>query len=184
MSVNRELEKKVFEYMSYLKRHISGVQIAYYQFCTPLLERSNLSTLFSDEELHQAVLELRPIIRNHDESKYSSVEFEGYRMHYYPTQFERESIDFDSKQRYAFDLAWDHHWKHNPHHINYWYMRQEKMPLKFMLEMICDWVSVGNLKGTSTLAWYSKDALKEKRMLGDQCFDVESLMGHTLCIER
>ena len=184
MSVSRELEQKVNEYLSYLKEHIAGVQVAYYKFCVPLLERRNLSTIFSDEELYQAVLELRSIIRNHDESKYSSTEFEGYRMHYYPTCSELESIDFNWKQRYAFDLAWDHHWRHNPHHINYWYERQEKMPLKFMLEMICDWVSVGNLKGTSTIAWYYKYASKEKRMLGDQCFDVESLMSHVLCIEK
>lgn len=68
----------------------------------------------------------------------------------------------------AFDIAWNHHQKRNPHHWQYWLLRNDNqgslrpfnplpMPDRFRKEMLCDWRGAGMAQGKSresTREWY------------------------------
>lgn len=72
----------------------------------------------------------------------------------------------------AFDRAWLHHQKVNPHHWQYWVLINDEdgtvpleMPENFILEMIADWDGAGRaITGKSDpVGWYEKN--KEKMLL-------------------
>ena len=51
----------------------------------------------------------------------------------------------------AFNMAWNHHQKSNPHHWQYWILKEDDtigniilpMPRKYVLEMLADWMGAG-----------------------------------------
>lgn len=89
--------------------------------------------------------------------------------------FPKEVLDkavnkFDDQQRIAqrFDIAWLHHIHLNPHHWQYWVLRQDvgeikclEMPIHFVREMIADWVGAGFAQGKTSRdavqVWYSRN---------------------------
>lgn len=68
-----------------------------------------------------------------------------------------------------FDEAWNHHQKRNPHHWQYWVLREDSgdtkclaMPHRYRLEMLADWRGAGmaiNGKDDTT-NWYLKNRKK------------------------
>lgn len=98
----------------------------------------------------------------HDNSKYSPVEFFTSVKYYQGT---RSPIDAEKEQK-GYSLVWQHHKGHNPHHWEYWIDNigprdtiivldgkahfghvskpiALEIPLNYVLEMICDWISAG-----------------------------------------
>jgi hypothetical protein len=73
----------------------------------------------------------------------------------------QEEVDID------FDLAWLYHQHKNPHHWQYWILREDygkevkvlEMPIKYIDEMISDWIGAGKaIYGKdNTLKWYKKN---------------------------
>ena len=82
----------------------------------------------------------------HDLSKYGITEF-GSSARYF--QGNKSPIDAEKNEK-GYSLAWQHHKGHNPHHWEYWidnvgtYQNTPiKIPYKYVIEMICDWLGAG-----------------------------------------
>lgn len=81
----------------------------------------------------------------HDMSKFSPTEFWESVKYWQGT---RSPIDA-CKEDKGYSLAWFHHKGRNKHHWEYWMDDYEKgfipkkMPYKYMLEMICDYLGAG-----------------------------------------
>ena len=83
-----------------------------------------------------------------------------------------------AKKVQGISYAWQHHKGRNPHHYEYWLdnfdkdlggIVARKMPLKYVLELVCDYLSAGctyNPKGFTykgELEWWNKN--KDNRMI-------------------
>lgn len=84
----------------------------------------------------------------HDLSKYGPTEFFSSARYFQGT---RSPIDAE-KEVTGYSLAWQHHKGHNPHHWEYWidnvgtYKNDPiKVPYKYVVEMICDWIGAGQV---------------------------------------
>lgn len=84
----------------------------------------------------------------HDLSKYGPTEFFSSARYFQGT---RSPIDAE-KEATGYSLAWQHHKGHNPHHWEYWidnvgtYKNDPiKVPYKYVVEMICDWIGAGQV---------------------------------------
>ena len=82
----------------------------------------------------------------HDLSKLSPTEFFEYAENY---TVGRSPVDI-AKEKYGYCKAWLHHRGRNTHHWEYWidnlgtYENKPcKIPNKYVLEMICDWLGAG-----------------------------------------
>nr|DAX05649.1 MAG TPA: hypothetical protein [Bacteriophage sp.] len=82
----------------------------------------------------------------HDLSKYSLTEFFSSARYFQGTS---SPIDAEKKEK-GYSLAWQHHKGHNPHHWEYWidnigtYKNTPcKIPIEYVIEMICDWLGAG-----------------------------------------
>lgn len=111
----------------------------------------------------------------HDNSKLGPTEFFAYANH-----FMGEKND---ETKAAFDYAWNHHWKVNKHHGMYWVVEINrvhspqaemfsddityqdarvkvlKIPLRYVIEMYCDWVAAGKAyTGSNNVRmWYENN---------------------------
>lgn len=81
----------------------------------------------------------------HDLSKFSPAEFIASVKYY---RGDKSPIDVE-KEIKGYSYAWLHHRGRNPHHWEYWIDNLSsggealKMPLKYVKEMICDWIGAG-----------------------------------------
>lgn len=81
----------------------------------------------------------------HDMSKFSPTEFIESARYY---QGNRSPIDA-CKEEKGYSEAWFHHRGRNKHHWEYWIddfskgMVPKKMPFKYVLEMVCDYLGAG-----------------------------------------
>ncbi len=82
----------------------------------------------------------------HDLSKYSPTEFFTSARYFQGTS---SPINAEKTEK-GYSIAWQHHKGHNPHHWEYWiddvgtYKNKPiKIPFKYVVEMICDWLSAG-----------------------------------------
>ena len=82
----------------------------------------------------------------HDFSKLGHTEFAPSARYFQGT---RSPIDAE-KEEIGYSSAWLHHKGHNKHHWEYWTdfgkngeVIAYKIPYKYVVEMICDWVSAG-----------------------------------------
>lgn len=128
--------------------------------------------------LHQAII--------HDWVKFLPVEWFAYVDSFYghkPTEDEEritQSMGLTIKTRAdikaAFDQAWNHHQKTQPHHWQYWLLitdsddprvRPLPIPQRFVLEMVADWYGAGMaINGIMDVEpWYLKN--KDKIILED-----------------
>ena len=99
----------------------------------------------------------------HDLSKFSITEFASSAKYFQgnrsPISAEKDAIGYSS--------AWLHHKGHNKHHWEYWTdfgsngeVIPAKIPYKYVVEMICDWIgagkvySCGNWDQTDPLLYY------------------------------
>ena len=84
----------------------------------------------------------------HDMSKFSIVEFASSARYF---QGNRSPIEAE-KEEVGYSKAWLHHKGHNKHHWEYWTdfaddgsIIANKMPVKYLIEMVCDWVGAGKV---------------------------------------
>ena len=152
-----EAYKKEQEYLRYLITHISYVQDAHLHHFAPLLG-------IISEEVDGAIRESGELVLLHDKSKFGEPEFSAYRIHFYPTDEEKNSDLYNTTYQNKMDFAWEHHYLNNPHHPIYWTLGGVKrdMPLQYIFEMICDWAAMSRYFGNSLVSWYDEKAQKEK----------------------
>ena len=124
-------------YDEYLGEHIGNVKSALeWMFRHELIKR----------DVYNAIIGRWRNWQTHDESKYSSEEYDAYDLYFYgkegKSEEENSSIDRE------FDYAWLHHIHQNPHHWQYWVLigdeegpRALEMPEHDVAEMIADWWS-------------------------------------------
>ena len=99
----------------------------------------------------------------HDLSKFSKEELVPSAMYYDYDNVERTD---EIAKNYA--KAWCHHKGRNPHHWEYWIdissegnIITNKIPYKYVVEMVCDWIGAGKVyektkwDQSSPLAYYS-----------------------------
>lgn len=165
---NMERLDKEQEYLDYIEDHIKNVYTAYERLMVPLLDKNNISSIVSDEDIHKAVRDLYHEVKEHDASKFGDDEFDGYRAKYHPTAEEAAGDDeyqFQMNSRY--EDCWKHHYENNDHHAEYWYDFEKgvarDMSLLAILHMICDWEAMSIKFGGTTLDWYENDRVDGKR---------------------
>jgi len=103
----------------------------------------------------------------HDMSKFLPSEWFPYMENFY-----------GEKKKYNFSLAWLYHQHRNPHHWQYWILRNDRdkpqvleMPGKYVKEMLADWKGAGRaIRGgpdnwKECNKWYNKN--KDKMELND-----------------
>lgn len=101
----------------------------------------------------------------HDLSKFSPAEFTASAKYF---QGDKSPIEAE-KEATGYSAAWNHHKGHNPHHWEYWTdfdedgeVTVQKMPYKYVVEMICDWIGAGKVyaggewKQSDPIDYYNK----------------------------
>lgn len=101
----------------------------------------------------------------HDFSKFSPTEFIPSAKHF---QGNRSPIEAE-KDAVGYSMAWLHHKGRNKHHWEYWTDFREngevianRIPKKYIVEMICDWIGAGKAYGgeswtqRSPIEYYNK----------------------------
>ena len=141
------------EYDRYLSEHIENV-------------RKGLDWMLDNLPLNQEQISAieEAMLHAHDESKYSKEEYEAYDKYFYGWNNSYEVYR-------AFDQAWLHHQKCNPHHWQYWVLINDEpddetltqlkvlpMPLNYIFEMIADWWTFSWQNGNlfEIFTWYGK----------------------------
>lgn len=174
-----ERNQKEEEYIDYIETHRENVKKAYYKYFEPLKSMKLDLKFCSNIDFEIALDDCINNIEIHDESKYSNIEFNPYRLRFYPT--EDEKVELEDKDKYAqqqidFLNAWTHHYKNNPHHPKYWVQEDgsiKDMELKYIIEMLCDWLSFGD----DIRVWYQNKAKDEKEAMSARTKQiVEQLM--------
>lgn len=118
----------------------------------------------------------------HDLSKYSYKEWFAYVEAFYGEfgySFDSNRDLFDKllhkEVMEAFDYAWLHHQKKNPHHWQYWLLQNDEdglypleMPIDYAKEMVADWKGASRaIKGyDDTINWYERN--KDKIQLHER----------------
>lgn len=100
----------------------------------------------------------------HDLSKFRPDEFIPYARYFYGNYPEWKKTPSGIKEQYFgltkekvelnFDYAWLLHQKRNPHHWQYWILKEDsgnvkvfEIPYLYKLEMLCDWIGAGKALG-------------------------------------
>lgn len=108
----------------------------------------------------------------HDWTKFLPCEWGPYvRSFYNPDGSKRDWRTRTEVDKLAFDAAWNHHQKVNPHHWQHWLLvtdsdepryRAIDMPRNCVREMVADWAGAGRaITGKWEVAdWYLKNANK------------------------
>lgn len=136
------------EYLNYILEHKENVVKAFETSLTNENYKNNYDELY-----------LRVI--SHDYSKLDDEEFEAYRNYFYPNEDE-------VKNEEDFNKAWEHHYKNNSHHPEYY--GKNKMPEIDILEMIIDWEAMAIKFGGSAKEFYES---KKKQELIDNEFNID-----------
>lgn len=97
----------------------------------------------------------------HDLSKFGPTEFISSARYF---QGDRSPIEVE-KESIGYSKAWLHHKSHNKHHWEYWTdfdddgnIIANKMPFKYVVEMVCDYIGAG--KAYNGEKWSNDDPLK------------------------
>ena len=131
------------EYDKYLETHRSCVRFGLIWILNRI-STEKLSDIFP--KLNSQ--ELLENVQAHDASKNSPEEYEAYDNYFYSEKKTKEIEE-------AFDYAWLHHIHYNPHHWQYWILKEDDsvvsennmtvkcldIPDNYLLEMIADWWS-------------------------------------------
>ena len=176
-----EKNQKQEEYIDYIEGHRERVRTSYEKYFLPLLDKEDLElTTCSVEDFKRAIEESPSNIESPDESKYSDIEFEPYRIRFYPTEEETKALedaDTFQQQQEDFVAAWTHHFKNNPHHPEYWVQDDGTsidMDLRYIIEMLCDWLSFGD----DIRVWYQNKGQSVKKAMSIRTKEIaEELMG-------
>jgi len=128
----------------------------------------------------------------HDMSKFSWQELKAYANFFYGKGSQQQKgyeVKDDPSRKYAqdaFDKAWFHHIHNNPHHWQYWILREDagktkilQMPYKYIVEMVCDWAGASRaIRGKcDVVAWYRTQKEKIKINLHTRRL-AEAMLSH------
>ncbi len=97
----------------------------------------------------------------HDWSKLLPIEWCAYANYFFGEKVEtfHEAGKRTDPAAVAFDRAWAHHLRKNPHHWQYY--DGAEMPAKYALEMVADWIGAGAAQGktssTHVFNWYHEN---------------------------
>jgi len=128
------------EYKNYIEEHINNTKKAWQQVQNKLKGEYEIS-----DELKKKI---NTLIENHDKSKYSKEEFEGYRQFFFPETGKE-------KNKEEFNKSWKHHYTINKHHWQHWVGK--KMPLEYIIEQLCDWKAMSMKFGDTPQSYYNKE---------------------------
>ena len=131
------------QYDMYLKAHRECVNHAI-SFFLNWLDQTKLNDILPKLN----TTELMQNVYIHDASKNSQEEYDAYDDYFYADKRTTEIMQ-------AFDYAWLHHLHNNPHHWQYWILKEDEgsvfnnsmiakpldIPDIFILEMLADWWS-------------------------------------------
>jgi len=116
----------------------------------------------------------------HDLSKFSPQEFIPYAEWFYGYYGVKLEKDYNHEQlnngmscvsnnylecKSNFNKAWEHHYKNNPHHWNYWLDDKgvpQSIPNQYLGQMIADWEAMGLKFGDTAQAYYLNNYRKIK----------------------
>jgi hypothetical protein len=173
------------EYLRYITNHVNNVRKGF-DILFGSKKYNSFPKGISQKDWNDSVTILSMIVNKHDESKYTEEEFEPYRRHFYPTKLEKEEDeDSQTKAEQLYEAAWEHHYRNNDHHPEYWkYIRLIQtedgnydlqtvnepsevgvpMPLVCVMHMFCDWFAMDTFhNSTNHAAWYKSESSKEER---------------------
>lgn len=115
----------------------------------------------------------------HDLSKFSITEFLPSARYF---QGNKSPIEAEKAEK-GYSIAWLHHKGLNKHHWEWWtdfgkngFVIANRMPKKYVIEMICDWIAAGKVYNkemwtqASPLEYFEK--FKSQRYLNNETFDV------------
>ena len=142
-------DNKEIEYRQYISNHIHNIRLAFEKYKFKLCSALNISINSLEENINR-----------HDQSKYSDEEFDGYRQWFYP-------YDHEEKNKKQFDASWEHHYKNNPHHPEYWIRDGyiEDMTSIYIAEMLLDWESMSMYFGNDIREYYRAE--RDKKPLSE-----------------
>ena len=144
-------------YDEYLAEHIGNVNKGLHW----MLDNLGLS----QEE--KTAIETAMVSFNHDESKFSTEEYDAYDKYFYGGNKSYKVVQ-------DFNYAWLHHIHQNPHHWQYWVLLEDdpesgipykalEIPLPYIFEMIADWWSFSWKSGNlfEIFNWYADHRSKQ-----------------------
>ena len=101
------------------------------------------------------------VVRRHDESKYSDKEFSAYAAKFYPT---KEDIANKEQVEENAHKAFEHHYKHNAHHPEFWKLNGKIMHMlsDSFAEMIIDWIAMSYINNGSLYEWWFNNGRADK----------------------
>lgn len=145
-------------YKDYILNHMDNVRYAFKRFNNAFIDC--FPAVFLDKNTREKLIKN---IINHDKSKFNDIEFKPYAKHFYPISGEKHMPEDDLE----YELAWLHHVNNNPHHPGYWvlcdinnhekYLKIYDMDDIYIIEMLCDWLAMGHLNGTSLESYWNSD---------------------------
>lgn len=145
------------DYTNYITEHKNNVIAAFEQL------RLQIEPIFSS-----LIPAFEQAISEHDKSKWMPDEYNAYADHFYR----------GAGTRAEFDKAWLLHIHRNPHHWQYWVLREDAgstkvldMPLVYIVEMICDWHSF-SMKNPKSTAFYWLYENKHNMILSSETLQV------------
>lgn len=170
--MDEALIQKEKEYKAYIDNHINNVHIIYQKYGKTLCERLGINY----ERLGDQ-------IQDHDLSKYSKEEFDGFRCYYYPTPEEEADTESRGYRKKRYDSAWLHHLRNNAHHPEFWLYTENEitrckpMDKMHVAEMIIDWAAMGMVFRRSAFEYWhdnihDKPLNPETIALVDSCIDI------------
>lgn len=136
----------------------------------------------------------------HDMSKFLPSEFVPYAKNFYNKDGSKKEVRDNigyykptSTGDESFDFAWLLHQKRNKHHWQFWVLPKDeggvvtlRMPINYLIEMVCDWVGAGKAQGFvspiedkyyETRKWYDKN--KNKMQLHEKTREqVQDMIGY------
>lgn len=146
------IKQKENEYRTYIEEHVDNVQKAYNKLYKIILRQTDDKNAW----MKNAILKLSRYIEYHDNSKYSTEEFNAYRRKFYPINDSEKTEKVDKD----FQIAWQHHYMINPHHPLYWVKDgvAKNMSNDAILEMACDLIAMGMKFNNNPLDWFLQHA--------------------------
>ena len=166
-SDNNLIIKKEEEYMEYIKNHITNVIKVFENMVENIYIFEDAGHFDIADGIREA--EYEGFIYRHDDSKYTDEEFTAYRRHFHSiNDTEKEESKED------FELAWKHHYTVNPHHPECWIKNgiPQLMPMKYIIEMACDWIAMCVVKGGTALQYLNDNKEKKQKVMHQDTMEI------------
>ena len=154
-------------YLDYAERHILHIANAWKQFVDVdrKSQQAGDGTALADDFIYWRI---HDHIKHHDMSKFSVQEFIQYAEWFHGPYGNKYDLWDDGGEgdrkhgaaKAAFNQAWEHHKKHNPHHWENWTNSVQKYPNEHYVHFICmfiDWLAMSYEFGDTPESYYKKN---------------------------